>query len=88
MENLTREAIQNVLIQAIAGEMSLPENEIRPEMSLKEDLAMESLDAMNIIMALEEHYRVETDLEDILECQRISEIVDYMESFLKNRSAA
>ena len=40
-------------------------------MTLREDLQMESLDAMNIIMEMEKQFQVETDLEEILERKRI-----------------
>ena len=47
-------------------------------MNLRDDLDIVSLDAMNIIMALEDEFKVEADIETVLEMQQVSDIVDHL----------
>ena len=48
-------------------------------MYLRDDLDIVSLDAMNIIMALEDEFKIEADIETVLEMQKISDIIDHLE---------
>ena len=53
METITRKKIEQSCLQTIAVEMGLKSNDLNTEMNLRDDLDIVSLDAMNIIMALE-----------------------------------
>ena len=44
---------------------------------------MTSLDAMNVIMALEDEFGQEADIEQILELQTVQQLVDYLLSLLQ-----
>ncbi|MEC9337222.1 MAG: phosphopantetheine-binding protein, partial [SAR324 cluster bacterium] len=60
-------------------EMGLKSNDLNTEMNLRDDLDIVSLDAMNIIMALEDEFKIEADIETVLEMQKISDIIDHLE---------
>jgi len=57
----------------------LKSNDLNTEMYLRDDLDIVSLDAMNIIMALEDEFKIEADIETVLEMQKISDIIDHLE---------
>ena len=78
METITRNTIEKTCLEAIAKEMSLKSSDLNAEMNLRDDLDIVSLDAMNIIMALEDEFKIEVDIETILEIQKVSDIVDHL----------
>ncbi|MEC8544100.1 MAG: phosphopantetheine-binding protein [SAR324 cluster bacterium] len=51
--------------------------------NLRDDLDLTSLDAMNVIMALEDEFGQEADIEQILELQTVQQLVDYLLSLLQ-----
>ena len=79
METITRKKIEQSCLQTIAVEMGLKSNDLNSEMNLRDDLDIVSLDAMNIIMALEDEFKIEADIETVLEMQKISDIIDHLE---------
>ena len=79
METITRKKIEQSCLQTIAVEMGLKSNDLNTEMDLRDDLDIVSLDAMNIIMALEDEFKIEADIETVLEMQKISDIIDHLE---------
>lgn len=60
--------------------------EIKLEDSLVNDLAADSLDAIEIIMALEEEFNIEIADEDAEELEKVSDIVEYIEERLEEAS--
>ena len=79
MEAITRKEIEQSCLQTIAVEMGLKSNDLNTEMNLRDDLDIVSLDAMNIIMALEDEFKIEADIETVLEMQKVSDIIDHLE---------
>ena len=82
MENITREKIEQSCLEAIANEMNLKSGDLNTDMNLRDDLDIVSLDAMNIIMALEDEFKIEADIETVMEMQKVSDIVDHLEGLL------
>ena len=75
---LSEEKIQEVCLKTIARELDLPLEEVKPDSNLRDDLDLTSLDAMNVIMALEDEFGQEADIEQILELQTVQQLVDYL----------
>ena len=80
---LSEEKIREVCLKTIARELDLPLEEVKPDSNLRDDLDLTSLDAMNVIMALEEEFGQEADIEQILELQTVQQLVDYLLSLLQ-----
>ena len=80
MGTITRQKIEQSCLQTIAGEMGLKSGDLNLEMNLRDDLDIVSLDAMNIIMALEDEFKIEADIETVLEMEKISDIIDHLEN--------
>ena len=75
---LSEEKIREVCLKTIARELDLPLEEVKPDSNLRDDLDLTSLDAMNVIMALEDEFGQEADIEQILELQTVQQLVDYL----------
>ena len=80
---LSEEKIREVCLKTIARELDLPLEEVKPDSNLRDDLDLTSLDAMNVIMALEDEFGQEADIEQILELQTVQQLVDYLLSLLQ-----
>ena len=75
---LSEEKIREVCLKTIARELDLPLEEVKSDSNLRDDLDLTSLDAMNVIMALEDELGQEADIEEILELQTVQQLVDYL----------
>ena len=75
---LSEEKIREVCLKTIARELDLPLEEVQLDSNLRDDLDLTSLDAMNVIMALEDELGQEADIEEILELQTVQQLVDYL----------
>ena len=63
----------------IAEQLSIDENVINIDTNLMKDLEADSLDAVEIIMALEEEYDIEIPDEEAEKFQTVNDIVKYVE---------
>ncbi len=80
---LSEEKIREVCLKTIARELDLPLEEVKLDSNLRYDLDLTSLDAMNVIMALEDEFGQEADIEQILELQTVQQLVDYLLSLFQ-----
>ena len=78
METITRKKIEQTCLETIAKEMGLNSSELNSDMNLRDDLDIVSLDAMNIIMSLEDEFEIEADIETVLEMQKVSDIIGHV----------
>ena len=80
---LSEEEIQDVCLETITRELDLPLEVVKLDSNLRDDLDLTSLDAMNVIMALEDEFGQEADIERILELQTVRQLVDYLLNLLQ-----
>ncbi|MGA0376355.1 MAG: acyl carrier protein [bacterium] len=80
---LSEEKIRDVCLETIARELDLPLEDLQLDSNLRDDLDLTSLDAMNVIMALEDEFGQEADIEQILELQTVRQLVDYLLNLLQ-----
>ena len=80
---LSEEKIREVCLKTIARELDLPLEEVKLDSNLRDDLDLTSLDAMNVIMALDDEFGQEADIEQSLELQTVQQLVDYLLSLLQ-----
>ena len=81
---LSEEKIREVCLKTIARELDLPLEEVKLDSNLRDDLDLTSLDAMNVIMALEDEFGQEADIEQIFELQTVQQLVDYLLSLFQH----
>lgn len=65
--------------EIIAEQLRIDEDEIKLDTNLMKDLEADSIDAVEIIMGIEEEYDFEIDDEDAEQFQTVADIVDYVE---------
>lgn len=64
----------------IAEQLGVEEDAINTETHLMKDLEADSLDAVEIIMAIEDEFDIEIPDEDAEKFQTVSDLVNYVES--------
>ncbi|MGS0973230.1 MAG: acyl carrier protein [Candidatus Izemoplasmataceae bacterium] len=64
----------------IAEELDVNEEEVTLEAKLDDDLGADSLDAVELIMAIEDEFDIEINDEEAQKFKTVKQIVDYIES--------
>ena len=64
----------------IAEHLGINESKISLDTSINEDLEIDSLDAVEIIMAIEDAFSIEVDEEAIEQFTTVREMVEYVET--------
>lgn len=72
---MTFDKVRDIIVDQLGVETS----EITDETHLMKDLEADSLDAVEIIMAIEEEFDIEVPDEDAEKFQRVGDIVKYVE---------
>ena len=71
--------VLDVIKGMIIDQLGVGEDELQLETNLMKDLEADSLDAVEIIMAIEDEYDIEIPDEDAERFQTIGDIVSYVE---------
>jgi acyl carrier protein len=69
--------------EIIAEELGIEEEEINMDSDLSEDLGADSLDAIELIMAIEEEFDIEIADSEATKIKSVSDIVNYLEAAQK-----
>ena len=64
----------------LARKLGVSEEEVTPEASFIEDLGADSLDLVELVMALEEEYDIEVSDEDAEKIRTVRDVLGYIES--------
>jgi len=64
----------------IKNELNVPEEKIMMESRLAEDLGADSIDAVELIMNLEEEFNLQVSDEDAQNLKTVGDLVKYIES--------
>lgn len=67
------------IIEVLAERLSINENRIIPQAEIVSDLGADSLDIVEIIMALEDEFNIEIPDEDAEKFKTVKNVVDYVE---------
>jgi len=70
------------IVKVVSEELAISEDEITEDASFIDDLGADSLDGVELIMALEEEFDIEIPDEDAEEIATVSDAVDYIEENL------
>ena len=64
--------------QIVAEQLGVDEDQVTPEASFMDDLGADSLDTVELVMALEEEFDVEISDEDAEKIQTVQNAIDYI----------
>lgn len=65
--------------ELIAEQLDVDEDSITPDANIQDDLGADSLDVVDLVMALEEEYEVEIPDEAVANIKTVGDIVKYIE---------
>ena len=74
----TRERV----IKMVAEQLGVKEEDVKPDSSFIDDLGADSLDTVELIMALEEEFDTEIPDEDAEKLATVQDAIDYIENHL------
>ena len=72
--------VENRVREIISEQLGVAANEVTPEASFIEDLGADSLDIVELVMALEEEYSMEISDEDAEKIRTVKDVVSYIEA--------
>jgi acyl carrier protein len=67
----------------ISEQLGVPESDVKPEASFVNDLGADSLDTVELVMALEEEFSVEIPDEDAEKIATVKNAIDYIKAKAK-----
>jgi acyl carrier protein len=79
---VNKESVEKVK-QIIAEQLGVDENEVTPSASFVDDLGADSLDQVELVMALEEAFDVEIPDEDAEKIRTVQDAIDYIDKHAK-----
>ncbi|MEO1927200.1 MAG: acyl carrier protein [Nautiliaceae bacterium] len=65
--------------EVIVEQLNVDENEVKPEANFVEDLGADSLDVVEMVMALEEKFGIEIPDSDAENIKTVQDVIDYIE---------
>jgi acyl carrier protein len=66
------------VVKIIANQLQIDENQVTPDASFMDDLGADSLDTVELIMALEEEFDIEIPDSDAEEIRTVQDALDYL----------
>ncbi len=72
------ERVQKIVVE----QLGVPEEDVTPEASFVDDLGADSLDTVELVMALEEEFDTEIPDEDAEKITTVKQAVDYINAHL------
>ena len=78
----TKEITEKVK-QIIAEQLGVEEAEVTPSASFIDDLGADSLDTVELVMALEENFDIEIPVEDAEKIRTVQDAIDYIDKHSK-----
>ena len=72
-------AVQDRITDIIVEQLGVKREEVTPEASFVDDLGADSLDTVELVMALEEEFRIEIPDEDAEKIQTVGDAIKYID---------
>ncbi|HYO54705.1 MULTISPECIES: acyl carrier protein [Archangium] len=80
---MSTHAIEAKVKNIIADQLGVGEDEIKPESSFIEDLGADSLDIVELVMAMEEEFEVEIPDEEAENIKTVGDAINYINTHKK-----
>jgi len=73
-------SVEEKVKQIIVEQLGVDESEVTPTASFIDDLGADSLDIVELVMALEEEYEMEISDEDAEKIKTVQDVITYIEA--------
>ena len=73
-------SVENRIKSIIADQLGVAEEQVKPESKFIEDLGADSLDIVELIMAMEEEFQTEIPDEDAENIRTVGDAVNYVQT--------
>ena len=70
---------QDRIIKMIADQLQIDEDQVKPDASFMDDLGADSLDTVELIMALEEEFDIEIPDSEAEKIRTVQQALDYLD---------
>ena len=70
---------QDRIIKMIADQLQIDEEQVKPDASFMDDLGADSLDTVELIMALEEEFEIEIPDSEAEKIRTVQQALDYLD---------
>ena len=81
-------AVADKVKEIIVEHLGVDEDEVTPDASFVEDLGADSLDTVELVMQLEEEFKLDIPDEDAEKITRVREAIEYIESHAGRSSSS
>jgi len=72
-------AVETRVKEIVCEQLGVSDDEVTPQASFIDDLGADSLDIVELVMALEEEYEIEISDEDAEKIKTVQDVVSYIE---------
>lgn len=76
-------SIEERVREIISEQLNVSKEEVVPEASFTDDLGADSLDLVELVMALEEEFEIEVSDEDAEKIRKVKDVFDYIDKHKK-----
>ena len=77
-------SVEQKVKDIIVEQLGVDEDEVKPESSFVEDLGADSLDVVELVMALEEQFGLEIGDDDAAKLTTVSKVISYIQTNAKD----
>lgn len=77
-------AMKDKIIEIISNQLGIDHGDVTPEASVVDDLGADSLDVVELVMALEEEFNLEIPDEEAEKIKSVNDIFSHMENALQS----
>ena len=77
-------SIEDKLINIVSEQLGVDKSKVTPEASFTTDLGADSLDSVELIMAIEDEFEIEIPDEDVEKLKTVGELQDYINQNAKS----
>jgi acyl carrier protein len=74
---VAKHSVQSRIVEIIANQLSLREDDIKEDSRFVDDLGADSLDIVELIMEMEEEFDIEIPDEDVEKMATVKDVLDY-----------
>lgn len=73
-------SVEEKVIEIIVEKLNVPREQVKPEASFIDDLGADSLDLVELVMAMEEAFGMEISDEEAEKLRTVKDVIEYVKS--------